>query len=302
MEVIHLKNQRAIEPSYIALGNFDGLHRGHQALLKAVTDKAKKEGKKASVLIFLEHTKNLIFGREQKLLTSKVQKYTLLERAGIDIVYEMNFTKDVMTMEPKNFVLGLLKEDLKVQGIVVGFDYRFGYKALGDVKLLKKYCEEKNLWLSVVPPVFDGEEIISSTLIRNYIASGNIHRANHLLGRDFSIRGTVIHGKKLGTKMGYPTANLRPEANYVVPKFGVYDTDISIDENTYRAATSVGTNPTLHEEGLKIEAHILNFQEMIYGKEVELHFVSFLRPELVFRNVEELFLQIKKDREKVENR
>ncbi|MDO5713473.1 MAG: bifunctional riboflavin kinase/FAD synthetase [Tissierellia bacterium] len=289
-------------PSFIALGNFDGLHKGHIALINKVVSAAKEKNMKSSVLIFSQHTKNVIFGGKQILLTSKNQKYELLEKSGIDIIYEMDFNLAVMEMKPLDFFHKLLCKNLNIKGIVVGYDYKFGYRAGGDTTLLKSLTDENNIWFSIVPPVLSNGESVSSTKIRNFIRDGYIQKANNYLGHPFTIRGEVIHGKKLGTKMGFPTANIKMEDNYVVPKFGVYDTDIIIDGKRYRAATSVGTNPTLEEVGIKIEAHILDFDKMIYGKTVDLEFLRFIREELTFSSIETLFEQIKKDREIVEKR
>lgn len=289
-------------PSYIALGNFDGLHKGHIALIDRVVAAAKEKNIKSSVLIFSQHTKNVIFGGKQILLTSKNQKYELLEKLGIDIIYEMDFNLAVMEMKPLDFFYKLLLKNLNIKGIVVGYDYKFGHRAGGDTTLLKSLTGKNDIWFSVVSPVVNNGESISSTKIRNFIREGHIQKANEYLGHPFTIRGEVIHGKKLGTKMGYPTANIKMEDNYVIPKFGVYDTDIVIDGKKYRAATSVGTNPTLEEVGIKIEAHILDFNEMIYGKIIDLEFRRFIREELIFSSIETLFEQIKKDREIVEKR
>lgn len=291
-----------VPESFIALGNFDGLHLAHLALIKKVVAEAEKHHVLSGVLIFMTHTKNIIFGEEQELLTSRTQKYKLLNDLGVDIIYEMDFTEDVMKLSPEDFFEKLLLEKLNVRGVVVGFDYRFGHKAKGNVKLLERFSRDKDIFLSVIPPIIDREHIISSTKIREFIRNGEIEKANEMLGHPFSIRGEVIHGKKLGTKMGYPTANIKPEVNYIIPKFGVYDTDIIIKGKRYRAATSVGTNPTLDETGVKIEANILNFDEMIYGEIVELEFLHFLRDEINFPSIDALFKQIKKDSKAVEKR
>lgn len=303
MEIVKINSDSTFNTeTFIGLGNFDGVHKGHRFLINNLVKNAKLNNKKSSVLIFKEHTRNTINQKNQLLLTSVKDRYEILENLGIDYIFEMDFNKNIMKMEPENFLQEFLIKNLKVRGIVVGFDYRFGYKAKGDTELLKEITKANKVFLSIIEPVYYDGEIISSTLIRNYISAGEITKANILLEDRFTVGGTVVHGKKLGSKMGYPTANIELDSNYVTPAFGVYDTNIIVRGKTYKAATSVGTNPTLNEEGIKIEAHILDFNEIIYGDFVKLEFIEYIRPELVFDSIEELFEQIKMDTLIVENR
>ncbi|WP_138158930.1 bifunctional riboflavin kinase/FAD synthetase [Peptoniphilus catoniae] len=296
MEIISIdKDYLSKEETVIALGNFDGVHRAHRVLLDRLLNMAKKNGLKSSILIFKTHTKNTINNMNQKVLTSNRKKYELLENLGVDLIYEMEFTKDVMKIKPNDFIENFLVNNLKIKGIVVGYDYRFGYKAQGDTELLKSFACKNALDLSVVDKVAIDEHVVSSTRIRNLISEGKIKEANGLLGYSYSMDCEVIHGKKLGSKMGFPTANLKFFTPYIIPKFGVYDSNIIINKRTYKAATNIGKNPTIENSGIRIEAHILNFNKDIYGEKVELELIDFIRPEITFDNIDDLFKQIKSD-------
>lgn len=302
MEIIQIHPQGKIDKEIVvALGNFDGIHLAHQELIHQAIKIAKKKNLTASVLMFTEHTKKALLHTEQNLLMSRRQKLSLLEKLGIELVVEIEFS-EIMKMSPEYFVYEFLAKNLNTKAIVVGYDYRFGYKAKGNINLLLDYAEDLDLEVKIVEAIRSREDIISSTRIRQAIQKGNISLANELLGRPFTIQGRVVHGKSLGKKMGYPTANLQPLAHYAVPKYGVYDTNVLINGHLYKAATSVGTNPTLKESGLKIEAHILDFDEDIYNQEVDLQFLTFLRKEESFKTVDELFKQIEKDTNRVRDR
>lgn len=303
MKIVKInKDYVAKEESAIALGNFDGVHLGHRELLKTLVENSKKHNIKSSVLMFTEHTKNLLKNKKQYLLTSNEEKYRIFNEFGIDIVYEIDFDEYIMKMTPEYFVKDFLMDSLKVRGIVVGFDYTFGFKASGNVEILKELTSKNNILLNIIDPVKSDGIALSSTYIRELIKTGEIEKANELLGYSYTIDGIVIHGKKLGNKMGFPTANIDPDVKYVIPKYGVYDSDIIVDGITYKAATNIGKNPTIENEGLRVEAHILDFKDNIYGKKVALKLIKFLRPEIKFDNVDELFKQIEKDTEDVRQR
>ena len=260
MKIIEIDlNYEAEEESVIALGNFDGVHRGHIELISKAIENAKKLNIKSSLLLFNEHTDNLVKVGKKDIITTNKTKFEILENLGVDIIYLINFTREFMSYSPIKFLDEFLAKNLKIRGVVVGYDYTYGYKKSGDVKFL------------------------------------NVKDANFLLSRPYKLIGKIIHAKGLGKKMGYPTANLELIDNFVIPKFGVYDTDIIIKGKKYRASTNIGTNPTVEHDGIKIEAHILDFNEDIYGEIVELELLDFVRPELKFNSLEELFDQIAKD-------
>lgn len=295
MKIIEIDlNYIADEDSVIALGNFDGVHKGHMELINRAVKNAKKLNIKSSLLLFNEHTDNLVKVGKKDIITTNQTKFEILEKLGVDIIYLINFTREFMSYTPMMFLKDFLVDNLKIRGVVVGYDYTYGYKKSGDVDFLNK---NKDLFQSidVVEQItFNGEKI-SSSLIRNLIEEGRVKEASKLLSRPYKLIGEVIHAKGLGKKMGYPTANLRLIDNFVIPKYGVYDTDIIFNGERFRASTNIGTNPTVEHDGVKIEAHILDFDKDIYGEIVELELLDFVRPELKFDSIEELFQQIAKD-------
>ncbi|MEQ3345974.1 bifunctional riboflavin kinase/FAD synthetase [Peptoniphilus senegalensis] len=295
MKIIEIDlNYKTKEESVIALGNFDGVHKGHIKLIQKAIENAKKLNIKSSLLLFNEHTDNLIKVGKKDIITTNKTKFEILDSLGVDIIYLINFTKEFMSYSPIKFLDEFLAKNLKIKGVVVGYDYTYGYKKSGDVNFLN---ENKSLFetIEVIEQIsYDGEKI-SSSLIRKLIEAGKIKEANFLLSRPYKLIGKIIHAKGLGKKMGYPTANLELMDNFVIPKFGVYDTDIIVKGKKYKASTNIGTNPTVEHDGIKIEAHILDFNEDIYGEIVELELLDFVRPELKFNSIDELFKQIAKD-------
>ena len=295
MKIIEIDlNYIADEDSVIALGNFDGVHKGHMELINKAVARADDLNIKSSILLYNEHTDNLIKVGKKDIITTNQTKFEILENLGVDIIYLINFTREFMAYTPKMFLKDFLADNLKIRGVVVGYDYTYGFKKSGDVDFL---LENKDLFdtIDVINQISSHGEKISSTLIRNLIEEGRIKEANDLLSRPYKLIGEIIHAKGLGKKMGYPTANLKLVDNFVIPRYGVYDTDIIINGERFKASTNIGTNPTVEHDGIKIEAHILDFDRDIYGEIVELELLDFVRPELKFDSIEELFDQIAKD-------
>lgn len=295
MKIIEIDlNYIADVDSVIALGNFDGVHKGHIELINRAVKNAKKLNIKSSLLLFNEHTDNLVKVGKKDIITTNQTKFEIIEDLGVDIIYLIDFTRDFMAYTSIMFLKDFLADNLKIKGVVVGYDYTYGYKKSGDVEFLNK---NKNLFKSVdvIEQISSHGVKISSTLIRRLIEDGKIKEADELLSRPYKLIGEIIHAKGLGKKMGYPTANLKLIDNFVIPRFGVYDTDIIIKGERFRASTNIGTNPTVEHDGIKIEAHILDFNRDIYGEIVELELLDFVRPELKFASIEELFKQIAKD-------
>ena len=303
MEIIEIKdyNENRFQTA-IALGNFDGVHMGHCDLILRMIEDANKNNLKPALLVFDNHTKTVLTGEAPKTITSIEQKFEIFEELGVELIYKMKFDREIMKLLPEEFVRDILVLKLNVKSVVVGFDYRFGHKASGDSELLKELGKKYNLNVIILEPIYIDNELVSSTRIRNLLQEGDIIEANKLLGRNYSIKGKVVGGKKLGNTLGYPTANIEPIDNFVIPKHGVYSTNTIIDNKSYLSATSVGKNHTFEDEGLKIESHIIGFNEDIYGKDIELEFVEYLREEIKFENLEELKKKIQEDISKVKMR
>lgn len=279
----------------LALGNFDGVHIGHQALIKSMIKNAKIRNLTPSILIFENHTKSFVYGNGPRLINSNKQKNDFLEKLGVQVLYTMKFDRDIMQLNPEEFVRDILINKLNCKFVTVGSDYKFGYRAEGDVSRLQRISKELDFGVEVLEPLKNNGKIVSSTIIREHISDGNIKEVNQLLARPFAIIGQVIHGKGIGKKMGVPTANLLLKNKYVIPKKGIYRTQTKIDDKIYLSATNIGTNPTFKEDELKIENHIIGLDKDIYGKEIEVSFFEYIRPEMKFDTIDMLIEQMNRD-------
>lgn len=304
MKVIEDNFSKILEtPSVIVLGSFDGIHSGHRTLINSarkLADKIKKNQhiKDIEVMVctFKNHPLSVV-NKEicPKLVMSNEEKSILFEKLKVDIVNFMEFNKEFMSISPDEFIKNL-KKYYNVKGIVVGFNYRFGYKNLGDVEILKKYSEILDYQLFVVNPVTVDGEVVSSSAIRHNLQEGNIEKANKFLDRPFMLKGYIIKGKQIGRTIGFPTVNLNYDKSFVVPKGGVYGTIVEYKNNFYKGITNIGYNPTLEGNKLSIETNILNFDKNIYGEEIKLYFIEKIREEKKFVNLEELKNQLSKDK------
>ena len=282
--------------NYIALGSFDGLHLGHLSLVRKVKSLAKENNGKSIVFTFKNHPRTFInINNKIELIMTNEEKIRVLQKEGIDILAFKDFDEKMMKMMPDEFINWLCKT-YNVKGIVVGFNFKFGYKNLGDVELLKKFEEEYRYKLYVMEPCKSEGEIISSTTIRKELVDGNVEKAFDMLSRPYMLSGKVIDGKKLGRTIGFPTANLEINQQKVIPKKGVYYTNVKINEKIFKGITSVGNNPTVNGQELTVETYILDFSNDIYGKEINIYFIDRIRNEIKFNNINELIEQLKKDK------
>lgn len=280
----------------IALGNFDGLHEGHQRLIQKVVSYAKENQLMSSVLLFKSHSRDVISNHATKILTSLDRKLALLEQMGVDAVFLKEFDREFMSMPPEKFISDFLLNTCHASCVVVGYDYRFGYKATGDVAFLEKGSLTMGYRLFVESPIKDEENFISSSRIRNLIIEGKVEEAAELLTRPHTVEGVVVKGVQRGRTLGFPTANISLSDNYVIPANGVFYTRICIDGKSYASLTDIGTNPTFeNSDNIKIETHILDFSDNIYDKRVSVSFLRFIRPDITFSGSEELIRQIEQD-------
>ncbi|WP_066893760.1 bifunctional riboflavin kinase/FAD synthetase [Clostridium nigeriense] len=288
--------------NYVALGSFDGLHYGHLSLVRKTVEVAKEKNGKSMVFTYKNHPKTVVKPDcVPKLIMDLDTKLEYLEEENVDIVVLRTFTKEFMGIEAEDFIK-LLCEGYNVKGIVVGFNFRFGHKNLGDIELLKKLKEKYGYELYIIEPYTYEDKAISSTRIRNCILEGNVSEATKMLSKPYLIKGKVIHGKQLGRTIGVPTANLNFNEKMIIPSNGVYYTNVEYKNNKYKGLTSVGNNPTVNGQELTIETYILNFDEMIYGEELKVYFIERIRGEIKFDSLDELVLQIKKDEEFIKNK
>lgn len=282
--------------THVALGNFDGLHIGHVKLINETIKSAKSNEIKSMVYTFKNHPLSIIDKEAiPKLLMDNDTKIKYLKEIGIDIVNLVPFDKDYMNIPPKKFIELLIKH-YNVKGITVGFNFKFGKNNLGNVELLKELSNKYGFELLIVDPIKKDDKIVSSTYIRNLISSGEIYKANKLLYTNFFLEGYVVKGKRLGNKIGFPTANLEFNKNMIVPKVGVYYTKVEYENKIYKAITNIGYNPTVDGKNLTIETHILDFHENIYSKNIKINFVKRIRDEIKFSNLNNLIKQLNKDK------
>lgn len=288
--------------NYIALGSFDGLHLGHLSLIEKAKDLAVKNNGKSIIFTFKNHPRKFLNTTNKiQLIMTNEEKIDILQNEEVDIIAFKAFDEKIMKMMPDEFIRWLCKS-YNVKGIIVGFNFKFGYKNLGDVETLEKFQKEYKYKLYVMKPYTMQDEIISSTSIRKELLDGNVKKAFNMLSRPYMLSGKVIDGKKLGRTIGFPTANLEINKEKVIPKKGVYYTNVKIDEKTFKGITSVGNNPTVNGQELTLETYILNFNEDIYGKEIKVYFIDRIRDEIKFNNINELVAQLKKDKKFAEEK
>lgn len=294
-------NKKIPYDTYIALGSFDGLHLGHRALVQKAIEVAKKNKGKSMIYTFKNHPLSII-NKEimPKLLMDNDMKIRVLDHIGVDYLSLINFSREFMEISPEDFISNIV-ENYNAKGIIVGFNYRFGYKNLGDITLLKKLSVKYNFKLYVINPIKQNNELISSSRIRNIISEqGDIKKANSMLYVPFSVEGKVVRGRQIGREIGFPTINLDYNKDYVIPKGGVYSTIVKYKDKFYKGVTNIGYNPTVENQKLSIETHILDFNNNIYDETIRVYFTGRIRDEKKFDSLEELACRIEKDKEYVE--
>ena len=283
------------EPKAIALGNFDGIHIGHQKLIKKDIDLAKQLNLVPSVLLFKENSKKTL-NDEQDYLTSLEDKIEILTKMGMDTFCILEFDQEFRSLSPKDFVAKILYKKLNAKYIVVGEDYRFGKNAEGDVKKLRSYQDEFAYQTKIVDFELDNGEKISSRTIKKLIKDGQINKANKYLARPYKVIGQVVDGHKRGRTLNFPTANLKMNFSYTIPKDGVYLTRVNVLGDHHFALSNVGSNPTFENDFRKIETYILDFNQNIYGETIGIEFLEFFRGDMKFDSVDELIEQMEMDK------
>lgn len=287
------------EPAVVTLGKFDGRHRGHQKLLKRMAQVKKEKGYKIAVFTFDMSPNALVTGVLQKVITTSLERKNNLIKAGIDYLVEYPFTEETAHMEPEEFVRHVLTGQMKAKTIVVGTDCSFGYRGAGNVEHLEQWKNRYGYELIVIPKEQDHNRDISSTYIREQLDKGNMEKANELLGEPYGIHGTVVHGNHIGGPvLGFPTANIIPPPDKYLPVFGVYVSRIYVDGTYYGGITNIGKKPTVDgKSAIGVETFIFGINENIYGKNIEVQLLRFVRAERKFEGLKQLKEQISKDRE-----
>lgn len=282
-----------LEPAVIALGMFDGVHLGHRALMSRLQEEAKLLHAIPAVYTFSNHPLEVL-GGNVRLLSGIRERNMLLRSLGAEALESVPFTHEMAALSPEQFI-ELLSQQWDVRGLVVGYNYTCGDRGAGTPETLREIGKERGFTVSVVEPVLYEEKPVSSTRIREAVERGDVSLAERLLMRRYTLSGTVVQNKRIGSRIGFPTANIDASAKRAIPADGVYATFAFVSGGVYRAVTNIGTNPSVHGEKLTIETHLIDFNTDIYGEQLTIAFRKRLRGEAVFETLEELKEQIHRD-------
>jgi riboflavin kinase/FMN adenylyltransferase len=283
----------------VTTGTFDGVHLGHQKIIKRLKDLAKEETGETVLLTFYPHPRMVLFpdDNELQLINTQAEKIELLEHYGIDHLIIYPFTKEFSRLSSVEFVRNILVNTIKTKRLVIGYNHHFGRNREGSFEHLKEYGPLYGFEVEEIPAKDIDSIEISSTKIRNALLSGDVTTANTYLGHDFSISGKVIQGKQLGRTIGYPTANIQLQDKYkIVPADGVYAVKVKHNDKLYNGMLNIGNNPTIEGKGRSIEVNIFNFNMDIYNQDATIYFIERLRNEIKFNGLDELTKQLALDK------
>jgi riboflavin kinase/FMN adenylyltransferase len=303
METIHFPDDTRppwlVHP-VLALGNFDGLHRGHQKIIERVKRGAAEHGGTAMAMTFDPHPPRVVRpDKAPPLLMTKAQRLEALERLGIGCVAVVRFTRELSEWDPEMFVRTVLVDWLRVSEVWVGANFLFGHERSGNFSLLRTLGQRFGFRAEKIDPVRYKDFVVSSTRVRRLVAEGRMDEAGALLGHGYYVDGTIVEGRRRGRELGFPTANLAT-ANELLPPHGVYATTMTVDGIVHAGITNIGMRPTFSETALTIETHLLNYSGDLYGRSVRLGWVLRLRDERRFDDVDALRTQIEADRRRAE--
>jgi len=298
----NLQNYQDQAPLSLSIGMFDGVHFGHQKIINQLGEIAREKNLESAILTFWPHPRTIFNPNDDlKLLNTIEEKTYFLEKHGIQNLFLQDFSEEFRNLTGEQFIRKILVEKLHVKHLIIGYDHSFGKNKSGDFNLLQQLAPELGFEVQQVEAVDFGDQHISSTQIRNALNAGNVKLANEMLGYNYSISGTVIHGKKIGRTIGYPTANISIDQLKLLPKKGAYIVDVFLENKRYKGMLSIGTNPTVFGNSLSVEVYILDFNEDIYGKEISVNFREFLHDEIKFESIEKLIERLDEDKISTEN-
>lgn len=282
--------------AYVALGSFDGLHKGHMTLINKAIDLGKTKNAVSMVYTFENHPLTIINKNiAPKLIIDNDTKAETLDKLNVDAACFVKFDENFMKMSPEDFIVRI-KDSFNMKGVIVGFNFKFGHKNSGNTDTLRALGKKYGFEVYIMEALTYGEEVISSSKIRALIQEGNIREANNMLMVPFMLKGTVVSGKKLGRTIGFPTANIRPKDELLYPKVGVYYTNVIVYNQCYKAMTNIGYNPTVQGKDLTCETYILDFDYEIYDEIIKVYFIDRIRDEIKFDSLNELVAQMELDK------
>lgn len=281
----------------ITIGSFDGLHHGHKVILQQVVKETKLINGESVLITFEPHPRKIISPNENLgLLSNPDEKTELILAEGIDHIVFVPFTRDFSMMSASEYVKDFLIKHFNPAKIIIGYDHKFGHSREGDIHLLKNMAGDKISIIEIAPQLVE-KAAVSSTKIRKALMTGNLSEANHMLERNYTLKGTVVKGDGIGRKFGFPTANIQSSySDQLIPMIGVYSVWVHYNQVKYKGMLSIGVRPTINDlNKISCEVNILDFQEDIYGQQVSLEFLEYQRPELKFNTIDDLIAQIKMD-------
>lgn len=286
-----------IEPTVIALGNFDGVHRGHIELIRRAVEDASDTGLKSAVFTFSNHPRNFLAGKNviKNIITSEA-KMEIIESLGVDYVFNLPFDDRIHQMAPGEFIEKLVIEKMNSKVLYCGFNYHYGKDAAGSTKALIEEAEAQGFEVNVLEPYIIDGKLVSSTLIRSLISEGKVRECRKYLGRYYFTQGRVQVGNRIGRTIGFPTTNIVIDDSMVWPSHGVYITNCYYDGQKYHAVTNVGIRPTIGDNRKVVETHMFNFDQSIYEKEIKVEFLEKIRDEHKFKDKDELKARIGEDK------
>ncbi len=295
----NLKSYSSEKESVLTIGTFDGIHIGHNKILKTLVEESKKNKLSSLIITFFPHPRMILQkSNEIKMIDTIDEKIHLLEKAGIDNLIIHPFDHNFSKIRAKDFVEDILVNKLKIKQIIIGYDHRFGKDREASVEDLKKFGLDYMFNVNEIPAQEIDSIAISSTKIREAILTGEIKKCNEFLGRNFMLTGKVVYGEGLGKKMNFPTANIKIKENYkIIPKNGVYLVKTALNSNIYFGMMNIGVRPTVGGKNKSLEIHFFNFKDNIYNKTISIEIISKIRDEEKFSSIDELKIQLKKDEE-----
>ncbi|MDB4161541.1 bifunctional riboflavin kinase/FAD synthetase [Bacteroidia bacterium] len=290
------------KPVILTQGTFDGVHFGHQKILRQVVEEAVQIGGVSVLLTFYPHPRLVLYpdDNELKLLSTIEEKVDLVSALGIDYLIIMPFTQELSRLRADEFVRDILVEKLHLTKLIIGYDHRFGRNREGGMQEMVLFAETYGFELEEIPAQDISESIVSSTKIRQALLNGEVHQAGEYLGTAYVLRGKVEEGLQRGTTIGYPTANIRVNSSYkLIPRNGVYAVWVYIDEKKFEGMLNVGYNPTFDDKKWSIEVHLFDFNQNVYHKDITIAFVSRTRDEQKFDDLQSLINQLKEDEKEI---
>ncbi|KAA0130062.1 bifunctional riboflavin kinase/FAD synthetase [Chryseobacterium sp. SN22] len=285
------------KPLALSLGMFDGVHLGHKSIIGELIKVGGENHLETAVLTFWPHPRFVFNPSENlKLLNTLEEKTFLMEKYNIENLFLKEFDEEFRNLTGEEFVRQILVDKLHVKYLIIGYDHSFGKNKSGNFELLQKLSRELDFEVEQMEAINIHENNISSTKIRKALLDGNIREANEMLGYSYSVSGTVVHGKKIGRTIGYPTANIETDSIKLLPKKGAYIVEVLIKNQQYKGMLSIGTNPTVNGEKLTVEVYILDFNNDIYDEKITVKFRDFLHDEIKFEGLEKLIERLDEDK------